>query len=78
MAMVYRTFSPKVARYHADGAGRDMYIATDSGGAYKVSSHTSDNPSPRSPRQYSPKSTRSEAKPFKYHSDGTGRDTYIL
>lgn len=78
MAMVYRTFSPKVVRYVPDGGGRDMYVATDSGGAFHVSSHVAGSSSQRSIGSYSPKRARIDAKTLRYYADGSGRDSYVL
>lgn len=78
MAIAYQTFSPKVTRYYPDGSGRDAYVVTDSGGVFKIKSHTLESPVAKATNFYLPKSPRSEAKPFKYRCDGSGRDGYIL
>ena len=78
MAIVYRTFSPKVAHYQPDGGGRDGYVACDSGGMLHAASPPRDSSTPRSTLYYSPKRAQMDAKPLKYHSDGTGRDGYIV
>ena len=75
-----RTFDPKYTHYYCDGNGRDAFINYNNGG-YSV------------PKVFSPQvgtnymrfrtasqatSPRKDAKPFEYHSDGSGRDSYII
>ena len=68
--------------YHNNGTGRDTYIGVSSGGLY--------DPRPYAPRAAPPMgkfNTRRSAvepnpvmhaKPLHYHSDGTGRDSYVI
>lgn len=69
---------PKYVNYFNDGFGRDTYIKLDNGGflnkLYKVKSIEKFN-IPSTTRYYN---TRRNVAPFKYHSDGTGRDNYVL
>lgn len=69
---------PKYVNYYNDGYGRDTYVKLDNGGflskIYKVKSvekydHNSMN------RYYN---TKRNIAPFKYRSDGSGRDNYVL
>lgn len=78
MAIAYRTFSPKVSHYVPDGGGRDGYVSCDSGGMLHVSSPPREGSATKSSHYYSPKRAQMDAKPLKYHSDGTGRDGYIM
>lgn len=71
-------FIPKYSKYSPDGFGRDNYIIYNNGGFldkldkvkipenYEVISKT---------RYFN---VKKNLAPFKYHSDGTGRDTYVL
>ena len=82
---LYRTFKENYVPYFADGRGRDRYIAYNNAGFFH------DYPNPINPQNshrtgtvfYSKvsehyKSPYSKAPNFHYHSDGNGRDKYIL
>ena len=71
---------PKYVNYYNDGFGRDSYVKLDNGGFlskipyHKVKSvekfdHNTMN------RYFN---TKRNVAPFKYRSDGTGRDNYVL
>lgn len=69
---------PKYVNYYNDGFGRDTYVKLDNGGFLnkicKIKSvdkydHNSIN------RYYN---TKRNVAPFKYRSDGSGRDNYVL
>lgn len=78
MAIAYRTFSPKVLHYQPDGRGRDGYVAWDSGGLLHAALTHRGSSTPKTNAYLSPARVRMDAKALKYHSDGTGRDRYIL
>lgn len=77
-ASMARTNNPKYASYFGDGSGRDKYIIMNNGGltnedkkffirgAYK-----------NILMDHSPKPQKN-AVSFTYHSDGTGRDSYVI
>ena len=89
MSSLYRTFNPKYAHYTSDGQGRDTYIIKNNGGLC-VEPERAKMTSTHYPRtnlyvpphpQYNQilfKGNRKEATAFKYLSDGSGRDSYIL
>ena len=65
--------------YFADGTGRDTFVKMDNGGffnaykpapAYPVTSFTQK-------RRYDPPAPVIHSRGVQYHSDGTGRDSYI-
>ena len=75
------TYKPQAFRvsYHADGTGRDTFVKMNNGGFYK--SYT---PAPADPvtrftqkRKYDPPAPALHSRPVQYHSDGSGRDSYI-
>jgi hypothetical protein len=79
ISSLYRTFSPKFMHYDSDGHGRDMYINFNNGGfltngvkMYKSSEWA------RSQNQYHYKNRPKHVAPFKYLSDGSGRDGYVI
>ena len=65
--------------YFADGTGRDTFVKTDNGGFFKGY-----KPAPAYPvtsfvqkRRYDPPAPCIHSRAVQYHSDGTGRDSYI-
>jgi hypothetical protein len=77
-ATMARTFHPKYASYTGDGSGRDTYVVLNNGGLTN-----SDKPNMMFRKQaYQQKhlAPRPEISPasHKYHSDGTGRDSYVV
>ena len=65
--------------YFADGTGRDTFVKTDNGGFFKAY-----HPVPAMPvtsfvqrKRYEPPAPVMHSKGVQYHSDGTGRDSYI-
>jgi len=71
-------FSPKYTHYNIDGFGRDNYINYNNGGFLdKLSKVQGKNnyESNSITRYYN---TKRNVAPFKYRSDGTGRDKYVL
>jgi hypothetical protein len=77
------TFPQKAAQtvhYQTNGTGRDSYIVRDNGGFCKMSSAVK-WPEVKSfvqKRHYNPNAPQMVAKPVYYHSNGTGRDSYIM
>ena len=65
--------------YHADGTGRDTFVGTDNGGFYAAFSPCS-QPQVTSfvaKRRYEKPSPVIKSRGVQYHSDGSGRDSYI-
>ena len=65
--------------YNADGTGRDTFVNTDNGGFYKAFSPCS-QPEVTSfvqRRRYDKPSPVIKSRGVQYHSDGSGRDSYI-
>ena len=65
--------------YFCDGTGRDTYMKNDNGGFYKPYA-----PAPAfavtsfvQKRRYEPPAPLIHSRAVQYHSDGTGRDSYI-
>lgn len=65
--------------YFCDGTGRDTFVKNSNGGFYKAYS-----PAPAYPvtsfmqkRRYNPPAPIMKSRGVQYHSDGTGRDSYI-
>ena len=78
MGTLYRTEALKNSHYNPNGEGRDTYIFVNNGGVERNTYPYKFNEESRVLRRsFSPGSPRLEAKPLKYKSDGTGRDTYI-
>ena len=74
-----RTARPRVNVYAVDGLGRDGYISFNNGGFWtrniKEIKYT---PNYHQYRNENYRVLGHSTAPFKYHSDGSGRDTYIL
>lgn len=80
ISSLYRTFSPTFNAYTRDGDGRDGYIGYNNGGFWntRIPPGTSfESTFPESTR-YRLRSINRQVAPFKYYSDGSGRDSYIL
>mmetsp|Transcript_22456 Transcript_22456/g.3712 ORF Transcript_22456/g.3712 Transcript_22456/m.3712 type:complete len:89 (+) Transcript_22456:41-307(+) len=75
---LYRTSHPKIISYSPDGKGRDNYIGFNSGGLKSSLGYSSYRSSPtfKVGAFRNPSPTKNLA-PFKYNSDGSGRDFYI-
>jgi hypothetical protein len=73
-----RFFSPKYTQYSADGFGRDTYIGYNNGGFLDKLSKlkAKDNFETFSINRHF--NTKRNVAPFKYRSDGSGRDNYVL
>ena len=80
-AVTRTTVKPNAFRvnYFSDGTGRDTFVKTNNGGFYKGY-----KPAPAPPvtsfmsrRRYEPPAPVMKSRGVQYHSDGTGRDSYI-
>jgi hypothetical protein len=71
-------FIPKYTHYSVNGYGRDTYINYNNGGFLNKLEdiNLKDNYNTFSINKYY--NTKKNIPPFKYRSDGTGRDKYIL
>lgn len=74
-----RTLKSNISIYQIDGSGRDSYISYNNGGFWKDNFISGKNKqrtsAPR--RKYTLISLTRNPPPFKYWSDGSGRDSYI-
>ena len=87
MRKTFSSISPKTAFYLSNGSGRDSYIACNNGGMTiaKGANLTLDHGIERSSplggfpqhKGYYGKSPSIDSKYLFYHSDGTGRDSYV-
>jgi hypothetical protein len=77
---LYRSYAPAMSHYYADGKGRDIYINHNNGGFWTQGVRTfagkSMNNEVSSKYQFRAKSKN--VPPFKYMSDGSGRDSYVI
>ena len=73
-----RTHEPKYASYFGDGSGRDSYVIVNNGGlTSELKPNLMRRPFVSTNRDLN-KSPRKEAMTITYHSDGSGRDSYVL
>jgi hypothetical protein len=73
-----RTFSPKYANYFGDGSGRDTYVVLNNGGLANCDKkHMLRRPF-RNTLQNRNAGPLKDAVSHTYHSDGTGRDSYVI
>ena len=82
---LYRTFKENYVPYFADGTGRDRYIAYNNAGfLHNFPKSVTPENSYRTGTFFGTKIVQHNRSPsikspnFHYHSDGNGRDTYIL
>jgi len=76
----YRTFYPKLSTYGGDGSGRDSYIIFNNGGLVRPHSKNQNIVKRSGAKIWYNRSTptpQSNAKSFRYHSNGSGRDFYV-
>lgn len=76
---LYRTFSPKYTHYAPDGCGRDNFIIINNGGLLRggvKALKKSEDFGLSKKVEY--RSLKKNVAPFKYRSDGSGRDSYVL
>jgi hypothetical protein len=80
ISSLYRSYSPKMSQYFPDGAGRDTYINYNNGGFWTqgVRRYNVNNLNKDPGSKYNFKSHRKHVAPFKYISDGSGRDGYVI
>lgn len=80
ISTLYRTASPTLNPYIYDGEGRDMYIGFNNGGFWnkRFIPGTSFEPGSTKSNRYRFRTSSKDAVSFTYHSDGSGRDSYIL
>lgn len=79
ISSLYRSYSPRMSHYEPDGQGRDTYINNNNGGFWTqgVKPPVQSSLGPIS-NKYKVRITGKNVAPFKYHSDGSGRDSYVL
>ena len=78
VSSLYRTFRPSFTAYNSNGEGRDIYIQYNNGGFWKMDILPGQNINKNSKgSNYRFRSLNHRAAPFKYLSDGSGRDSYI-
>ena len=79
MSSLYRTCRNRFVLYSSDGLGRDGYISYNNGGFWKpeqqVVAITNRYDHPVNKAFHS---LHHMAAPFRYYSDGSGRDSYVL
>jgi hypothetical protein len=73
-----RTFSPKYANYFGDGSGRDSYVVTNNGGLANIDKVGMLSRPYRNTLRNRNHSPQKEPLPVYYHSDGSGRDSYVV
>jgi hypothetical protein len=80
VSSLYRTFSPTFNAYTVDGAGRDTYIGYNNGGFWnnRIPPGTPYESTTSASNRYRIRNVPKQVAPFKYYSDGSGRDSYIL
>lgn len=76
---LHRLARPRFNRYETDGCGRDTYISYNNGGfCSKDAKEIKGKSSYPIYHKYTYHSLGHSAAPFRYYSDGSGRDSYIL
>jgi hypothetical protein len=79
ISSLYRSFSPRMTLYNTDGNGRDTYINYNNGGFWVQGVK---RPMGQKVKQvsekYKIKYGGKNVAPFKYYSDGSGRDSYVI
>jgi hypothetical protein len=79
ISSLYRSYSPRMSHYEADGNGRDIYINHNNGGFWTQGVKQPSQPSlAQISNKYTVRISGKNIAPFKYHSDGSGRDSYVL
>jgi len=71
-------FIPKYTAYGPDGFGRDNYINFNNGGLLDKLHKVKEKVNYDIPSTIRYFNTKRNVAPFKYRSDGTGRDSYVL
>ena len=76
---LWRTARPRFALYVSDGLGRDRYIGYNNGGFWANNEYSITRRPHYEYSKYDNFHTLYHmAAPFKYYSDGTGRDSYVF
>lgn len=80
ISSLYRSFSPRMTLYNPDGQGRDTYINYNNGGFWGsgVKIYKGQPSANEINSRYHYKSQPKYVAPFKYWSDGSGRDGYVI
>lgn len=73
-----RTSNPKYASYFGDGNGRDSYIILNNGGLTNFEKPNMMSRPFKNTLRSMNATPHKVPFPFTYHSDGTGRDTYVI
>ena len=77
-ASMQRTSHLKYASYHGDGSGRDTYIVLNNGGLTSSDKQFMMTRNNKLGAPCNTSSPKKDAVSFKYYSDGTGRDSYVM
>jgi hypothetical protein len=76
---LYRTQRPRYVLYSTDGLGRDTYISFNNGGFWKDNVAKVSTTTVYDHQNHAAyHSIGKRAAPFRYYSDGSGRDSYVL
>lgn len=77
---LYRSYSPAMSHYFADGKGRDIYINHNNGGFWTqgVRTFAGKSMNKEVSFKYQFRAKAKNVPPFKYMSDGSGRDSYVI
>jgi hypothetical protein len=77
---LYRSYSPAMSHYFADGKGRDIYINHNNGGFWTqgVRTFAGKTINKEVSSKYQFRANAKNVPPFKYMSDGSGRDSYVI
>lgn len=76
---LWRTSRPRFNLYSPDGLGRDYYIGYNNGGFWQSKEFSiTKKPKYETPKNNNYHSLFHLAAPFKYRSDGSGRDSYVI
>lgn len=77
-ASLMRTDNPKYASYFGNGSGRDTYIVLNNGGLTSLDKPNMMKRPFKNTIINKNLSPLKEAVAFTYHSDGSGRDSYVI
>ena len=81
--IAYSPVNAKSMFYQSNGSGRDSYIIHDNGGSYaphfklQRENRQTTVTVANQPNRIRPQSASGEPKSLRYHSNGTGRDSYV-
>ena len=79
ISTLYRSYAPRMSQYTPDGKGRDIYINYNNGGFLTKGIKTYSGSQMTDPSaKYQVRVSGKNVAPFKYMSDGSGRDNYVL